>query len=165
MKAMFEQQLDAPHSRPVPAKYPLQRSFHQLSGEVSPQVAYETRRLGDATTNSNLICVAGDQNNEASPLKTTLVEFWYGVETSSSDTSSFLFPLKEQIFLSVTPQILWCYDATNTTGTSQTGRRRHLNKQHVTELDRQRKLANEEARRLGIVSFSSGPADVLTSCK
>ncbi len=144
-------------------KYDVTMSSVQIQTNESPGASAK-RRLEDNTTNSNLICVAGDTSDEPSPLQTTVFEFWYGVETTSSDALDFLFPLEEQIFDSVSPQILWCYQVSNATGASN-ATQRNLEKKQMTELEKKRELAIQEARRLGIVSFSSGPADVVTTCK
>jgi hypothetical protein len=105
--------------------------------------------------NSDLNCVVGQQRNE-DQLKFFPFEFWYATETTIDDLS-FLRTLEAKLFKAVSSHVFWCYGQYATVNFSG----RKLTENEVS----QRELEIELARRLGVVSVSSGGYDTISDCK
>lgn len=99
--------------------------------------------------NNDLNCVVG-QEREDLPLKFFPFEFWYAVETTT-DELDFLRKLEAKLFKAVSSHVFWCYGQYSTM---------HFNGRRLSDVEiNQRELEIELARRLGIISVSSGGYD------
>lgn len=100
--------------------------------------------------NSDLECAVGQQKQQGQ-FKFFPFEFWYAVETSTPDLS-FLRTLEGKLFKAITSHIFWCYGQYTTI---------HFNGRRLTEPElSKRELEIDLARRLGVVSVSSGGYDI-----
>jgi hypothetical protein len=94
-----------------------------------------------STTN----CLLGaSTNRDDEPSKHTPVEYWYGVESSSTYNRMLAWKLESKISKVARSSLSWCY---------QNGNRR-------MQQDRgEEYFIDENGRRLGIMAMSSGPVD------
>jgi len=82
--------------------------------------------------------------------KWTNFEYWYAVETSADDADTFRYDLESAIYHTAIKNMIWC---------TQSGGRRMQEAGETYYLD-------DEGRRLGIMTISSAPMDILqTGCK
>jgi hypothetical protein len=93
---------------------------------------------GDGTN-----CLVGSPFDNTVKSKSTWVEYWYGVEASTSDAETFRYDLESAIYDAAIANMVWC-----------TGGRR------VEEAgDEGPYYVDELGRRLGIMAISSAPMD------
>ena len=105
--------------------------------------------------NTDLNCVVGHEH-EDDTLKFFPFEFWYAVEADTPDMD-YLRALETKMFKSVSSHVFWCYG--QYADMDFNGRR--LSDGEVS----QRELQIRLARRLGVVSVSSGGYDSATERK
>mmetsp|Transcript_29439 Transcript_29439/g.53252 ORF Transcript_29439/g.53252 Transcript_29439/m.53252 type:complete len:425 (+) Transcript_29439:69-1343(+) len=92
---------------------------------------------GDGTN-----CLVGSPFDNTVESKSTWVEYWYGVEASTSDAETFRYDLESAIYDAAIANVAWC-----------TGGRR------VEEAGEEPYYVDELGRRLGIMAISSAPMD------
>ena len=99
--------------------------------------------------NSELNCVIADESPDRKA-KFYPLEFYYAVEADTLDTD-FLRPLEMNLFDAVSSHVFWCYGQHATVDFNG----RKLSQQELS----QRQLEIDFARKLGIISVSSGGFD------
>jgi hypothetical protein len=105
--------------------------------------------------NTDLNCVVGHDESDDT-LKFFPFEFWYAVEADTPDMN-FLRPLESKMFKSVSSHVFWCYGKY---ATMDFGGRR-LSDGEISQREQEIRLA----RKLGVVSVSSGGYDSATERK
>jgi hypothetical protein len=109
---------------------------------------------------STAICGAEYNYDSSIPMESTVIEYYYGIEstenitTSSVKGSMLIHDLEETLFMAINPSILWCYY-----DESDIGKR---NLKALGDHAHQR-MTLEEARRLSIVTFATTPDDEETT--
>jgi len=132
------------------------RQAEKTRGTTAKQAA--TRALNVDRTyrayNSDLTCEVG-LSRQNDKLKFFPFEFYYATEADTAEMT-FLRDLETNLFRAVSSHVFWCYGKSTT---NFDGRR--LSHKEV----QQRELEIKLARRLGVISVSSGGFDAATECE
>lgn len=94
---------------------------------------------------SGMNCLIGSPFDNSVESKSTQVEYWYGVEASVDDATTFQYDLESLIYHKAIENVQWC--------TGCPGCRR------VEEVGETPYYLDELGRRLGIMAISSAPMD------
>lgn len=137
--------------------------FSSLLLEEDPDIAISHqdiahRHLADRSYryyNTDLNCVVGHDDKDDT-LKFFPFEFWYAAEADTPDMG-FLRKLESTMFKSVSSHVFWCYGEYANMDFGG----RNLATSEISTREQEIRLA----RRLGVVSVSSGGYDVVTDRK